>query len=66
MVFNNFIYQFNKVFTEEFIIKPCGREEVIKLIQLAKSYDNSKNYGNLDTGFMNKDKIITLYNKLIS
>lgn len=56
--------QFGNVFGTNFTVKPCGREEVKKLIELAEKYDNSKNYGNLVTGFMFKDNLIDLYKTL--
>ena len=66
MILKQFLEQFNKVFDENLNVKPCGREEVKKLIELANAYDNSKSYGNLANGFMYEDNIIDLYKKVTS
>jgi len=65
MILQQLKEQFEKVFTKDFEVKACGRKEVIKLIELANTYDDSKCYGNLDNGFMYKDNIIDLYKKVM-
>lgn len=61
MVDNIFYEQFNRVFNKDFSIKICGRNETIKLIDICRNIDPSRNFGDINTGFMNKDSIIDLY-----
>lgn len=55
--------QYNKVFDSNGRIKPCGREECIKLITLCQSLDPSGTfYGSKETGAMHIENIKKLYN----
>lgn len=59
-----FIKQFNEVFNSDYTVKPCGRNDCVKLIQLANQLKPGRVYGNPNTGFMHTDNLIALYNEL--
>lgn len=46
-----------QVFTYDFNVKPCGRETCKKLIVHLTSLYPSIDFGSVETGFLNTDKI---------
>lgn len=60
-----FLKTFNEVFDKDNKVKSCGRVKCIELIELAKQIDNTKNYGDITTGFMKVDNLIELRNNLV-
>lgn len=59
-----FLTQFNEVFDDNYEIKSCGRNDCIRLIELARQIEPSVNFGSIKTGFMNTTNLIRLRNKL--
>ena len=55
---------FSEVFDTNGDVTACGRVKCIEIIKLCSSIDNSKSYGDMDTGFMNIENIKSLYSKL--
>ena len=60
-----FEQEFKKVFTDKNVVKACGREECIKLIELARKIDNEMYYGSTETGLMNTNNIIKLHERIM-
>ena len=46
-----------EAFTDDFNVKPCGRETCKKLIVHLNSLYPSINFGNVETGFLHIDEI---------
>ena len=61
---NKFLEFFHKVFEEDFTVKTCGRETCKLLIAAARTIDRETDFGNVKTGVMNVDAIISLYKKI--
>jgi hypothetical protein len=58
---------FSEVFDPEGHVLNCGREKCKKLIVLANKFFpnyNSKYYGDVQTGWMNKENLLILRSKL--
>jgi hypothetical protein len=53
--------QFKVVFNEDFTVKNCGRANTIKLIRLANECKNGKDFGDVVTGKMNIDNLVSYY-----
>lgn len=60
----DFFNQFDRVFNKDFSIKSCGRDETRLLIKICNQIESSTDFGNVDTGFMNIDNILKLYQSL--
>ena len=67
------MYAFSKVFTPEGVIRNCGRNACMELIELANKHYPHKTengcvdemyYGNCETGIMNVDAMLELKDKL--
>lgn len=56
----------NQVFTDDFNVKPCGRETCKKLIAHLNSLYPSINFGNIETGFLHIDEIKEIVLKELS
>jgi len=64
-----FLSCYDEVFDENGEIKPCGRLKCMELIDLAEKLCpdcKSKTFGNLDNGFIEKEAIKELKNRLSS
>ena len=57
--------EYKKVFTDDYKVKACGRDECKKLVELAKEVDSKTYYGDIYTGLMNIDNMIKLHERLM-
>lgn len=48
---------YKEVFSSDGCVKACGREKCSNLIKACQSFDNSIDFGNVETGSMNVCKI---------
>lgn len=55
---------YSKVFNSDNTIKLCGREACKVLIEEANTLEPNISHGNLETGYMNIEKIQRLYSRL--
>lgn len=56
----NFLDAYAEVFDECGNIKACGREKCIELIEICYEIDPYNYYGDINSGFLNKDHIFEL------
>lgn len=60
-----FKHEYKNVFTDDNVVKACGRNNCKKLIELASELDSTENYGNTETGVMNINNMIKLHDKVV-
>ena len=51
------LMQYNKVFNVDGTIKNCTRKECLKLIELLMEKFPEEDFGNVETGFMETNKV---------
>lgn len=56
-----FFEAYEAVFDENGDVRKCGRDACIKLIELCEQKNHMLYFGDLETGFMEKENIKTLY-----
>ena len=59
-----FLDIYSKVFNEDGSMKNCGRTVCIQLITLAEQLDETMQFGDKKTGFINIENMCILYNKI--
>lgn len=60
----SFMTAYNEVFDDKNQVKLCGRLSCIKLISICKDIDPNTDFGDISTGIMKIDNIVSLKNKI--
>jgi len=59
-----FFWLCDEIFDANRNFRSCGRELCISLIRVCNEILPEKDYGNVDSGFVNRENVFELYNKL--
>lgn len=62
---SKFIEVFNEVFDNDLNVQKCGREKCKELILLARELDKTKDFGSIETGFMNIEELKNLKESIV-